>query len=149
MQGASAAPAAVRAEAARRRGAAAARRARTANPRRRPMRAASFIFAAFAAAWVTPAPAQSSQIGTVTQLSGVLVARQADGGTRLLGVQSAVAEGEILITEQATYARVKFADEAELVLRPSSQLKIESYRFANAQPEKDSMLLSLLKGGLR
>jgi len=113
------------------------------------MRAASLIFAGFAAAWVAPAAAQSSQIGTVTHLSGVLVAKKADGATRLLGVQSAVAEGETLITEQATYARVKFADDAELVLRPSSQLKIESYRFANAQPEKDSMLLSLLKGGLR
>jgi hypothetical protein len=115
------------------------------------MRAANVIFAAFAAAWVAPAPAQSdtSRIGTVTHLSGVLVARQADGGARLLGVQSAVAEGETLITEQATYARVKFADDGELVLRPSTQLKIESYRYANAQPEKDNVLLSLLKGGLR
>ena len=115
------------------------------------MRAAEWVFAATAALWVAAASAQTepSTIGTVTHLSGVLVAKKADGGTRLLGVKSEIAEGETLVTEQATYARLKFADDAELVLRPSSQIKIESYRFASAQPEKDSVLLSLLKGGLR
>jgi len=115
------------------------------------MRAAEWVFAATAALWVAAASAQTepSTIGTVTHLSGVLVAKKADGGTRLLGVKSEIAEGETLVTEQATYARVKFADDAELVLRPSSQIKIESYRFTSAQPEKDSVLLSLLKGGLR
>jgi hypothetical protein len=115
------------------------------------MRAAELIFAATAALWIATASAQSGPpgIGTVTHLSGVLVAKKPDGGSRLLGVKSEIAEGETLVTEQATYARVKFADDAELVLRPSSQMKIESYRFASAQPEKDSVLLSLLKGGLR
>ena len=115
------------------------------------MRAAELLVCALAALLAAPAFGQTepSQVGTVTHLSGVLVARQADGTTRLLGVKSAVAEGETLLTEQATYARVKFADDGEVVLRPSSQLKIESYRYQNAQPEKDSVLMSLLKGGLR
>ena len=98
-----------------------------------------------------PAAAQGApaQVGTVTHLSGVLVARKTDGGTRLLSVKSAVAEGETLTTEQSTYARVKFEDNAEVVLRPSSQLKIESYQYQNARPERDNVLLSLVKGGLR
>lgn len=93
--------------------------------------------------------AAPASVGTVTHLSGVLVAKRPDGGTRLLSVQSAVVEGETLATEQNTYARVKFRDDAEVVLRPSSQLKIDAYRYDSAQPEKDSALLSLLKGGLR
>ncbi|HET9709724.1 MAG TPA: hypothetical protein VFP39_15600 [Gemmatimonadales bacterium] len=115
------------------------------------MRAAELLFGALAALLAASVFGQSAppQIGTVTHLSGVLVAKRADGGTRLLGVQSAIAEGETLITEPATYARVKFADDAEVVLRPSSQMKIESYRYENSTPANDSVLLSLLKGGLR
>ena len=91
-----------------------------------------------------PAP-----VGTVTHLSGVLVAKRADGGTRLLSVKSAVREGETLSTEQGTYARLKFRDDAEVVLRPSTQLKIDAYQYQNARPERDSVLLNLLKGGMR
>jgi hypothetical protein len=115
------------------------------------MRAAELLLAVTVALGAAPALAQgdSARIGTVTHLSGVLVAKKADGATRLLGVQSAVAEGETLITEQATYARVKFADDGEVVLRPSSQLKIESYQYRSAEPQRDNVLLSLIKGGLR
>ena len=115
------------------------------------MRAASILLGAIVAAAPVPVLGQSApaQVGTVTHLSGVLVAKSADGGTRLLGVKSAVAEGETLTTEPNTYARLKFEDDAEIVLRPSTQLKIDSYQYQNAQPEKDNALLSLLKGGLR
>jgi hypothetical protein len=114
------------------------------------MRAASFLLGAIVAAAAVPALGQApAQVGTVTHLSGVLVATRADGGTRLLGVNSPVAEGETLATEQNTYARLKFEDDAEVVLRPSTQLKIDAYQYQNAQPERDSALLSLIKGGLR
>jgi hypothetical protein len=115
------------------------------------MRAASVLLGAIVAATTVPALAQNTptQVGTVTHLSGVLVAKSADGVTRLLGVKSAVVEGETLATEPNTYARLKFEDDAEVVLRPSTQLKIDSYQYQNAQPERDNALLSLLKGGLR
>jgi hypothetical protein len=115
------------------------------------MRAAELLLGAIVAAAAVPVLGQSApaQVGTVTHLSGVLVAKGADGGTRLLGVKSPVAEGETLATEQNTYARLKFEDDAEIVLRPSTQLKIDSYQYQNAQPEKDNALLSLLRGGLR
>jgi hypothetical protein len=115
------------------------------------MRAASPILAALLAAPAMPVLAQSApaQVGTVTHLSGVLVAKRADGGTRLLSVKSAVTEGETLSTEQGTYARVKFDDDAEVVLRPSTQLKIDSYQYQSARPERDNVLMSLLKGGMR
>ena len=115
------------------------------------MRVASGFLAAVLAGVALPAFAQTppAQVGTVTHLSGVLVAKKADGGTRLLSVKSAVTEGETLSTEQGTYARVKFDDDAEVVLRPSTQLKIESYQFQSARPERDNVLMSLLKGGMR
>ncbi len=53
------------------------------------------------------------------------------------------------MTAQGTYARMKFADGAETVLRPESQMKIESYKFDDKRPENDNVLVSLLKGGMR
>jgi FecR-like protein len=115
------------------------------------MRGAELLLGAIVAAVAVPVLGQNApaQVGTVTHLSGVLVAKTADGGTRLLSVKSAVAEGETLTTEQNTYARLKFEDDAEIVLRPSTQLKIDSYQYQSGQPERDNALLSLLKGGLR
>lgn len=60
-----------------------------------------------------------------------------------------MAEGDTLTTEAETYARVKFADGGEVVLRPGTQLKIESYAYNAARPESDNIVMSMFKGGLR
>ena len=88
-------------------------------------------------------------VGRVTHLSGTLIAKRADGSTKLFSTKSEVQEGDTLSTEQETYARIKFADGAEVVLRPGSQLKIAAYAFDEAKPQSDNIVLSMLKGGLR
>ncbi|MFH1044640.1 MAG: FecR domain-containing protein [Pseudomonadota bacterium] len=88
-------------------------------------------------------------VGQVTHLSGTLTAKRTDGTTKLISVKSDVQEGDTLATEQETYARVKFADGGEVVLRPGSQLKVAAYAFDEAKPESDSIVLNMLKGGLR
>ena len=88
-------------------------------------------------------------VGQVTHLSGTLTAKRADGSTKLFSVKSEVQEGDTLSTEQDTYARVKFADGGEVVLRPGSQLKVAAYAFDEAKPESDNIVLNMLKGGLR
>lgn len=93
--------------------------------------------------------AAAQQTGIVTHLSGTLSVKRADGTTKLLSVKSEVKEGDLLTTEDETYARIKFADGGEVVLRPGSQLKIESYVYNPAKPETDNVGLSMLKGGLR
>lgn len=93
--------------------------------------------------------AQAASAGQITHLSGTLSAKKPDGTSKLLAVKSDVAEGDTLTTEADTYARVKFADGGEVVLRPGTQLKIESYAYNVARPENDSVLLNMLKGGLR
>lgn len=87
--------------------------------------------------------------GQVTHLSGILSAKRADGASRLLAVRSEVEEGDVLTTEKGAYARIKFVDGAEVVLRPSSQFKVGNYRYNAAEPAADSAAMSLLKGGLR
>lgn len=97
---------------------------------------------------ISPAWADEA-VGKITHLAGLLSALRPDGQTRLLGVQSPVSKGDVLSTEANAYARIKFLDNSEVVLRPNSQLKIDDFNFSPAEPEKDGIALSMFKGGLR
>ena len=88
-------------------------------------------------------------VGQVTHLSGTLIAKRADGSAKLFSVKSEVQEGDTLSTEQETYARIKFADGGEVVLRPGTQLKVAAYSFNEGKPESDNVFMSMLKGGMR
>lgn len=87
--------------------------------------------------------------GTITHLSGTLSAKRGDGKRTLLAVGSVVQVGDVLDTTHNTYARIKFADNAEVVLRPDTRIRVEQYRFVPEDPSSDRSLLDLLKGGLR
>jgi hypothetical protein len=87
--------------------------------------------------------------GVVTHLSGTLSVKRGDGATKLLSVKSEVQPGDLLTTEQETYARIKFTDGGEVVLRPGTQMKVDSYAFDEAKPESGSSIMSLVKGGFR
>lgn len=104
---------------------------------------------AFAALSVAGSQSWAGNAGTVTHLSGILSAKRADGTSKLLSVKSDVLEGDTLSTETETYARIKFADGGEVVLRPGSQLKVQSYSYNADKPESDNVLISMFKGGLR
>jgi hypothetical protein len=98
---------------------------------------------------VSGAAQAAEPVGQVTHLSGTLIAKRADGSTKIFSTKSEVQEGDTLSTEQETYARIKFADGGEVVLRPSSQLKVAAYAYEQAKPESDNIVLNMLKGGLR
>lgn len=87
--------------------------------------------------------------GQITHLSGTLSAKRADGTTKLLSVKSEVLEGDMLGTESETFARIKFVDGGEVVMRPGTQLKVESYSYNASKPESDNIVISMFKGGLR
>ncbi|EJM96067.1 FecR domain-containing protein [Herbaspirillum sp. YR522] len=88
-------------------------------------------------------------VGQVTHLSGVLSVRHADGTRKVLGLKSAILQGDTLITERETYTRVKFVDNAEIVLRPGSEVSVDKYVYDEKKPESDSVAIGLVKGGLR
>ncbi len=88
-------------------------------------------------------------VGQVTHLSGLLTAKRADGSSKVISVKSEIQEGDTLSTEKETYARVKFADGGEVVLRPGSQLQVAAYSYNQDKPQSDSIILNMLKGGLR
>ena len=87
--------------------------------------------------------------GVVTHLSGPLIAKKADGTARVLSINSTVDRGDLLITEKKTYARVKFTDGGEVVLRPNTHFRISEYSFDQDTPKNDRAVFNLFKGGLR
>ncbi|MDP1524264.1 MAG: FecR family protein [Rhodocyclaceae bacterium] len=102
----------------------------------------ALLVSAFSSVWAAP-------VGKITHLSGILSAKQADGTAKLLSVKSEVLEGDMLSTEADAYARIRFADGGEVVLRPNSQLKVDKYSYDEAKPQSDNIFMSMLKGGLR
>lgn len=93
--------------------------------------------------------AQAAPVGRVTNLSGPLFAMDAAGTRRILSIGSQIEPGETLITEDKTYAQIRFIDKGVVTLKPGTQLKIESFGFEEQVPEKDNAVFGLLKGALR
>ncbi|NYE58935.1 hypothetical protein FHW58_000087 [Duganella sp. 1224] len=87
--------------------------------------------------------------GTIVQLSGPLMARKADGAVRVLSMKSEVESGDTLVTEKNTYAMVKFIDNSEITLKPSTTFKVENFAYDAGNPDGDNASFNLVKGGLR
>ena len=87
--------------------------------------------------------------GQITNISGAVIARGPNGVSRILSLRSEVLEGDVVVTADNSYARVKFTDGGEVVLRPGTQIKIDAYRFDERDPDRDGFVMSLLKGGMR
>ena len=96
-----------------------------------------------------PAPAIAAPAGEITHVSGAVIAQKPNGQSKILSVKSSVDEGDVLATSDNAYARVKFTDGGEVVLRPATQVKIDRFNFEEQKPQGDGMVLSLLKGGMR
>lgn len=98
---------------------------------------------------VVSSGAWAAEAGRVRYLVGTLSVQKPDGAVRILSQQSAVEAGDVLATEKDSYAQINFADGSQATLRPNSKLKIEAFQFKEAEPAADSLVMRLVKGGLR
>jgi len=87
--------------------------------------------------------------GSVSQLSGVLTVRKADGSVRILSQKSDIQPGDTINTTRDSYAQIKFPDGGQITLKPNTSVKLDRFNFSQAEPQKDSMVFGLLKGGVR
>ncbi|WP_373988299.1 FecR domain-containing protein [Duganella sp. BuS-21] len=99
--------------------------------------------------WMAGASWAAQVAGTVVQLSGPLLAKKADGAVRILSMKSEIESGDTLVTEKNTYAMVKFIDNSEITLKPSTTFKVENFSFDAGKPDGDNASFNLVKGGLR
>lgn len=87
--------------------------------------------------------------GTVVSLSGPLMAKKGDGTVKLLAIKSEVEQGDTLVSEKNTFAQIRFVDNSEMMLKPNTTFKIETFAYDAGKPEGDSASFNLVKGGLR
>ena len=98
---------------------------------------------------LTSLSAWAEVAGQISYLSGTLAAKDANGASRLLAAQSEFNEGDVLNTAQDSYARLKFVDGTEIAMRPNSVINVKEVKFQEAEPNRDSFVVGLIKGGLR
>jgi len=91
----------------------------------------------------------AGEAGTVMNVNGAVTAKGADGTLKVLAPKATVFSGDNLFTGKESYARIKFIDGAEIILRSNSNFKVENYNFDEKEPAKDSAGFNLLKGSLR
>ncbi|MDO8810996.1 MAG: FecR domain-containing protein [Gallionella sp.] len=88
-------------------------------------------------------------VGKVGYMSGSLVAKRADGTVKIMGTKADVLAGDVLGTAKNSYAQIQMNDGSKMTLRPDSNLKIVEYQFNKQEPQSDSAVFDLIKGGLR
>lgn len=85
----------------------------------------------------------------LTDLRGDVQVKNAAGATRIASVNEAVLPGESVITGPNSQVVLKFEDGHVVALKDGTDFVVRSYRYEAAAPEQNSMLLTLVKGGLR
>ena len=87
--------------------------------------------------------------GKIGYMSGALVAQRPDGTVKVMAPKAEVLEGDLLVTAKDSYAQVVMNDGTKMTMRPNSNLKIETYKFKQNEPQADAAVFRLLKGGFR
>ena len=93
--------------------------------------------------------ALAAPVATITHLSGPLAVHKSNGVVKALSIGSQLDEGDTVVTERRTYARLKFTDGGEVTLKPNSQFMVEAYAYDRNNPQGDTGSFGLIKGGLR
>jgi len=75
--------------------------------------------------------------------------RKPDGSTRILSQKSQIDSGDTLNTQPNSFAQIRLEDGGQITLKPNTSVKIDNFNFNQSQPQQDSFLFGLLKGGLR
>jgi hypothetical protein len=88
---------------------------------------------------------QAQSIGTVTDLQGSLLSKNAAGAIKILALDSAVVSGDRLLTRPGTYARVSFTDRSAVTLGPETELLIVQYSYSDTA-HANSAVLDFVQG---
>jgi len=94
----------------------------------------------------TPAGAP---VANATLVEGTAYVIRADGRQSILARGTPLAVGDALSTTRNSTVRLRFTDGGETAVRPDSRITVQEYSYARDNPQGDSLVLSLLRGGLR
>jgi hypothetical protein len=94
------------------------------------------------------APGLAEPTGKVLFVAGNVTATDPAGNMRALERGGSVDEGDTIATGDGR-VQVEFKDGGSFALQPGTRFRVERYRYTGAGDAEDSVLLALLKGGLR
>lgn len=103
---------------------------------------------AIAIASCFPAAGYAAGVARVDFAVGNVTAQAPDGRTRALTRGSEIQVGDTVNTQQGR-AQLRFQDGAYMSLQPQTAFKIEQFRFTENGGGNDSIVMNLLRGGLR
>ncbi|WP_169708663.1 FecR family protein [Trinickia terrae] len=109
------------------------------------------VLAAVVAAVAVAAPAAyaADPAGTVAYTAGVVAIEAAGGAKRFAVAGSAVESGDTVQTMKNAEAVLLMSDHQRIYLKGDTVYRIDDYRFAEQDPQRNVSVSSLLKGGLR
>ena len=90
-------------------------------------------------------PAQAREVGKTLFARGAVTAQQG-ANVRIIGNGAPVFEGDVFTSGPRSYAVIRYTDGTRMTLRPSSQLKVATFK---TEAGEESALLRLFKGGFR
>lgn len=93
--------------------------------------------------------ASAAPVGGVVETEGTVFVTSPEGKRRIVAVGSILEKGDTIQTEKQSTAKIRYADGSEMFVRPSSNFVIKDFNFDEKQPDKDSFVLDLVRGGLR
>jgi hypothetical protein len=88
-------------------------------------------------------------MATSTSVEGTVYVTRLNGRQGLLVRGAGVQQGETIHTARNSVVRLKLADGGETVIRPESSLVLQDFRYKASEPAEDSLVLRLIRGGLR
>lgn len=104
---------------------------------------------AWAACLLASVCAQAEPIATVEVVDGAVTVHRTTGKRIALAVGSSLEEGDVVSTEKDSYVRLRFTDGGQMAIRPQSTLNLQRYHFDKVRPAQDSLVVNLVKGGMR
>lgn len=90
-----------------------------------------------------------SLAGKLVQVSGSVLVKQADGRVKVIEQDADIAQGDTLVTDGRTYARIQFADASEIMLAPKSTFIIERFSYDKTAPAQHHAEFNLVRGGVQ
>jgi FecR protein len=93
--------------------------------------------------------AVAEPIGFVSDSTGPLLAKGANGSIKVLAIGSGVEPSDTLVSRAGAYARVTLTDHSDVALGPDTELAFEKYSFHENVAQPDEAELRLLKGRVR
>jgi hypothetical protein len=89
------------------------------------------------------------RVANATSVEGTAYVTRADGRQGILARGTVLGVGDTLATTRNSTVRLRFTDGGETAVRPDSRITVQAYNYNRDEPQSDSLILGLLKGGLR